>query len=86
MDPADYRDSLVSDKMRELSQTWLDEYGVTTTEALDKIDVAAFREKVIILQNSVWEEISPILYPDETTDEELGVIGGEDTQTSIITD
>lgn len=86
LDPADYRDSLVSDKMRELSQTWLDEYGVTTTEALDKIDVAAFREKVIILQNSVWEEISPILYPDETTDEELGAIGGEDTQTSIITD
>ena len=69
LDPDDYRDDLVAERMGERSMQWLEEYSVTTNEQYDSIDVAAFRANVEKLQETLWVELKPILQPEEDTDE-----------------
>ena len=61
LDPADYRDQLVAQRMQTRTDQWLEEYGVETLEAYDQLDPAAFREQVVLLQNVVVTEINAIL-------------------------
>ena len=61
LDPADYRDQLVAQRMQTRTDQWLEEYGVETLEAYDQLDPAAFREQVVLLQNAVVTEINAIL-------------------------
>ena len=61
LDPADYREDLVSRRMGERSQKWVDEQGITTNEVYDTIDVGAFRAKVEALQEALWSEMEPVL-------------------------
>ena len=61
LDPADYRDQLVAQRMQTRTDQWLEEYGVETLEAYDQLDPAAFREQVVLLQNAVVTEINAVL-------------------------
>ena len=61
LDPADYRDQLVAQRMQTRTDQWLEEYGVETLEAYNQLDPAAFREQVVLLQNAVVTEINAIL-------------------------
>ena len=61
LDPADYRDQLVAQRMQTRTDGWLEEYGVETLEAYDQIDPAAFREQVVLIQNAVVAEINDVL-------------------------
>ena len=61
LDPADYRDQLVAQRMQTRTDQWLEEYGVETLEAYDQLDPAAFREQVLLLQNAVVTEINAVL-------------------------
>ena len=60
LDPADYRSNLIAQRMQEKRDQWLEEYGVTTTEAFDKIDPSDFRAKAEELQNAAYSEISAL--------------------------
>lgn len=66
LDPTEYRSALVSERMGERSEQWLEEYGVTKTEVFEKIDVTSFRSRVVNLQNTVWEKIESALAPEES--------------------
>ena len=61
LDPADYRDQLVAQRMQTRTDQWLEEYGVETLEAYDQLDPAAFREQVFFLQNAAVTEINAVL-------------------------
>ena len=61
LDPADYRDQLVAQRMQTRTDGWLEEYGVETLEGYDQIDPAAFREQVVLIQNAVVAEINDVL-------------------------
>lgn len=61
LDPADYREQMVTRRMGEMSQKWVDEQGVTTNEVYDSIDVPAFRTKVEALQEALWAELEPVM-------------------------
>ena len=50
LDPEDYRDDLIAQYMGEKTQKWVEEYGLTTNEKYDAIDVADFRGKVADVQ------------------------------------
>ncbi len=58
LDPADYRDQLVADRMHEKSLQWLEEYGVETLEAYEQIDPAAFWEKSQQLSSALYAVLS----------------------------
>lgn len=60
LDPADYRSELIAKRMQEKREQWLEEYGVTTTEAYDKIDPSDFRAKAAELQSAAYDEIAAI--------------------------
>lgn len=61
LDPADYRDGMIQSLMEEKTTGWVEEYGLETTEAYDKIDPAAFREKVEPIEEAAYNEIRAIL-------------------------
>ena len=65
LDPANYRAQLVNARMGEMSKGWLDDHGVTTTEAFDKIDPADFWLKAQSLQMAVIEEVNAALAEQE---------------------
>lgn len=61
LDPADYRNQLVAQLMQTKTDQWLEEYGLETTDAYDKIDPASYREQVVALQAAVQEEVDAVL-------------------------
>lgn len=60
LDPEDYRADLIAKRMQETRDQWLEDYGVTTTEAYDKIDPSDFRAKAEAIQNAAYSEIAAI--------------------------
>ena len=60
LDPADYRSDLIAKWMQEQREQWVEEYGLTTTEAYDKIDPSDFRAKAEEIQNAAYSEIAAI--------------------------
>lgn len=57
LDPTRYRSMLVSNLMQAKSQEWVDQYGVTRTEALDTIDPKTFWDKAEEVKQAAYEEI-----------------------------
>lgn len=55
-----FRDALVSQRMQDKSEQWLEEYPITTTDAYDKIDPSDFWEKAQSLQSGAYNEIMAI--------------------------
>lgn len=55
-----FRDALVSQRMQDKSEQWLEEYSITTTDAYDKIDPSDFWEKAQSLQKGAYDEIRAI--------------------------
>ena len=70
LDPADYRDDLIAQRMGEKSQEWLEEYGMTTNENYDAIDVASFCANVVKVQDALWVQLQPVLEPEAAASEE----------------
>ena len=60
LDPADYRSQLIGQRMEEKRQGWLEEYGLTTTEAYDRIDPSDFWAKAEPIQEAAYNEIVAI--------------------------
>lgn len=60
LDPADYRSDLIAQRMQETREQWMEDYGVTTTEAYDKIDPSDFRTKAEAIQTAAYQEIAAI--------------------------
>ena len=57
LDPADYRDQVVAQRMQVLSDGWIEEYGLETTEAYDELDIASFWDSMVALQTAVQAEL-----------------------------
>ena len=68
LDPADYRSDLIAQRMQEKREQWVEEYGLTTTEAYDKIDPSDFRARAEELQNAAYQEIAAIQEAKEDAD------------------
>ena len=68
LDPADYRSDLIAQRMQEKREQWVEEYGLTTTEAYDKIDPSDFRARAEELQNAAYQEIATIQEAKEDAD------------------
>lgn len=68
LDPADYRDEVVAQQMQTITDQWLVETPVETTEAYNQIDMASFRSNVESLQAAIREEIQALMPQDEGTD------------------
>lgn len=60
LDPEDYRADLIAQRMQETREQWMEDYGVTTTEAYDKIDPSDFRTKAEAIQTAAYQEIAAI--------------------------
>jgi len=60
LDPAEYRSQLVTQLMEARCDQWLADADIQTTEACDKLDVAAFRGKVLSLQAAVSAEVEAL--------------------------
>ena len=60
-----YRQQLVAMKMEEKVHQWLEEYGVETTRAFDKIDVQDFRARTESLQAAVGAELQAKLEEEQ---------------------
>lgn len=63
-----FRDRIVAGKMEERSMAWLEEYGVQTNDSYDRIDPAAFWDKVRSLQKGAYDEVKAIVDAKEGTD------------------
>lgn len=74
LDPADYREEVVAQRMEEKSQQWLEEYGVETTDVYDQIDPAAFWELAQSLQLGAYNEVRAVV--DAQTAESSGAASG----------
>lgn len=61
LDPADYRDGLVAQRMDERSREWLEEYGIETTQVYDQISPSGFWEKAQSLQLAAYNEVKAVL-------------------------
>lgn len=61
LDPADYREELVAQRMEELRNQWLEEYEIVTTDAYDQIDPSDFWEKAQSLQLGAYNEVQAVL-------------------------
>jgi hypothetical protein len=70
LDLEDFRTSLVMEKMQARSDQWLEEYGIQTNDAYDKIDPAAFWAKAESLQQGAYEEILAALEAMEAAEAE----------------
>lgn len=57
LDPEEYRSELIAHYMEEKGDAWMTEYGVEKTDAFAKIDPKSFRDKVLSLQESVYNEL-----------------------------
>ena len=57
LDPADYRDEVVAQRMQVLSDGWIEEYGLETTESYDQFDLAAFWDSLTALKTAVQAEL-----------------------------
>ena len=57
LDPADYRDEVVAQRMQVLSDSWIEEYGLETTESYDQFDLAAFWDSLTALKTAVQAEL-----------------------------
>lgn len=57
LDPADYRDALVAQRMQARTDQWLEDAGLETTDAYAQLDMAAFQEKVGSLQSAISAEV-----------------------------
>lgn len=57
MNPDNYREELINRKMEEKSMGWLEEYGVKTTKAYDKIDPSDFYAQSEQLQMGAYTAI-----------------------------
>ena len=57
LDPADYRESLVAQRMQERTDQWLEEYGLTPLEGFEQLDVSAFWTTFTSLQAAVESEL-----------------------------
>ncbi|MGI5962385.1 MAG: peptidylprolyl isomerase [Lawsonibacter sp.] len=60
LDPADYRSELVAKKMEQQRETWLDEYGIQTTQAYEQVDPSDFWDKALSLEMAAYQEIQAI--------------------------
>ena len=60
LDPADYRSELIAQRMEEKRQGWMEEYGLTRTEAYDQIDPSDFWAKAEPIQQAAYNEIVAI--------------------------
>ena len=69
LDPAEFRDDLIAEWMGGKTQEWLEEYGLTTNENYDAIDVAQFRNNVVKVQDALWVALQPVLEPEAPEDE-----------------
>lgn len=68
LDLSEFRTAMVSDKMNDKSDQWLEEYGIQTTDAYDKIDPADFWAKTQSLQMAVYNEIQTVMDEKEAAD------------------
>ena len=57
LDPAEYRDDLVAQRMQDKTDQWLAEYELTTTELYDQLDMAAFWAKLTALKTAIQAEL-----------------------------
>lgn len=65
LNPEDYREELIARRMQEKREQWLEEYGLVTTEAYEKIDPKAFRTRAEAIQKAAYEEIAAIQKANE---------------------
>lgn len=65
LNPDDYRDQLVSDKMSEMQRQWLEENAPVSNGEFDKIDPAAFYQQLTALRAGVAAE-QEALSPDKS--------------------
>jgi len=63
IDPANYREAYVAEKMMATQDKWLNEQNITTNEVYDQIDAGAFYDTLLVLRESINTKI------DEITDE-----------------
>ncbi len=70
------RSELVSARMTDLTDQWLEEAGLETNDSYEQIDPETFWKKATVLQQSVYDELLPIFSA------EAGVSGSSSGSTS----
>lgn len=61
LDPADYRDYMIGQRMEQRSSQWLEEYGVETTGLYGQIDPSDYWDKVQSLELAAYNEVQAVL-------------------------
>lgn len=67
IDPADYRDEVITDGMQDKADQWLEELGLEKTDAFAKLDPADIWTKLSALQSTVYQEISAAQAQDDSS-------------------
>lgn len=60
IDPADYRDEVITDGMQAKADQWLEELGVEKTADFDKLDPADIWEKLTALRTAIRQEVDAV--------------------------
>jgi len=60
IDPANYREAYVAEKMMATQDKWLNEQNITTNEVYDQIDAGAFYDTLLVLRESINTKIDEI--------------------------
>ncbi|MCI8870896.1 MAG: hypothetical protein HFF39_10220 [Lawsonibacter sp.] len=64
VDPEEYRQAYIADRMNALQQEWIDEHEIVTNEEYDRIDPGAFYTALTQLRQAVSDEMAALEQPD----------------------